>query len=136
MSGPSGVARLPPILPPRSCAVDVRRTQPVRLDRLESPEEGQLDLVVLGIGPIRIGGANPVRHQRRSNFLGEIVEHVRIVCGIADVDTLRRSHRPAAERHTHRTSHFTGVGGVDRPVAAADPCLSLIGEIVRRMHHH
>lgn len=61
------------------------------LIRLESPEERQLYPVVLGIGPIRIGGTDPVCHQRRSNFLSKIMEHIGIVRRVADVDTLCRS---------------------------------------------
>lgn len=110
--------------------------QVASLHPLESPEERQLYPVVLGIGPIRISGTDPVRHQCRSNFLSEIVKHIGIVRGVADIDTLCCSERPATERRIYRTGHFTGVGGVDCSIAASDPCLSLIGEIVRCMHHH
>jgi hypothetical protein len=44
-----------------------------RIGLLESIEKGHLNAVILGIGSIRIGGANKVGRQRRSNFLCEIV---------------------------------------------------------------
>ena len=62
---------------------------------LESIEKGHLNAVIFGIGSIRIGGANKVGRQRRSNFWRKIVEHIYIVGGVADIDTLRRSHRSA-----------------------------------------
>jgi hypothetical protein len=40
-----------------------------------------LNAVILGIDPIRIGGANKVGREGRSNFWRKIVEHIGIVGG-------------------------------------------------------
>ena len=86
---------------------------------LESPEERLLYPAVLGISPVRIGGANEDRLQPRPNFWSEIVEQVAIVPGIADIDTLRRSHHPAlfggGEVDGAEDAH-PALGGADREI--------------------
>ena len=110
---------------------------PSAFDRLESPEEGQLYSVVLGIGPIRIGGANPIGHQRRSNLWSEIVKYVRdstsspeYICSVTFVPLHRRirQSRPQLSQYPHRSFDRHWKSRLSRSLHR--PKFSIVGKIV------